>query len=832
MPTPPSAPPVSDPCPARITRPPEPDRRRKLVPGGRITAWILGVVLPLCALGVEINTGMAREFLDPVPTWGHACAIALVPIAHGLALLSLGRPRRSAPFRLVAHLNSAAFAIGLVYTILFAPITPFAFVAIIIAGLGLLALSPLFSVLAALCLRTALRRDARETGARLPSFWPGFAAGLLLVVALEAPSFFTRRAVQHLARGSASEQHAALQRLRTLAPFGVETQLLRGCYGRPNGGLFSQDSAAWIGLFEQAPREDSLQTDSRLAYYRVTGRAYNSVPAPRRQAFALVDRPDDDDTNDWIRDDALGIQQVGDRLRALRLAESSLDARLESDAALGYVEWTLVFRNDHAFDQREARALIQLPPGAAVSRLTLWVNGQEREAAWGGPAQVVGAYRSVAVAQRRDPVLVTAQGPDRVLMQCFPVEPRGGLMKVRLGVTLPLALAEAGSAHLLLPRVIGQNFSLADSLAHQLRVEADAPLTSPFPALQAEGSPARLALRGTLSVADFSRGVAPVAIARSPSADLAWSPALRDPSRIVTQTLRRRPPPAGEIALLVSGSAELAPASAALAAALRHAKTTPFARLYHAGDRVAESLDQLDADMQASWLEARPFAGGQDDTDALATALDALAARGGGTLVWIHGGQPLSWQNTSTLEQRLSSRGAAVRIIVMPALAAPNVLLEKVAAVAPISTFPRLADLDTDLARLLRELREGRLLAERAAASSSELAPAGNHASDHLARLWARDEVERLLATRDPAAREAAQKLALSTQIVTPVSGAVVLETDAQYKTADLAAPDAKNSPVVPEPATYGLLMSAATLAFALLRRRRRPSPARIPAAG
>ncbi len=793
------------------------------VPGGRPLAVFFGVLLPLFTLGFELVTGMSRDgFRNPIPTPAHAVFIAAVPLAHLLSLLALRASGRGPSLRLAANLNAFACAIGVAYALFFLLITPFAVMAILAFGLGLLPLAPLLSVIAALCLHAGLRRAGRARGVRLPAYWPAFLGGFLALALLETPSLLTRHAVDRVSHGSAAEQNGALRRLRAFAPLGVEGGLLRGSYGLSDGGLLPRARDGFL-LDDTAGSTVNLENEFRLAYYRVTGRAFNSVPAPRRGAFALRGRAQEaEDSRDWTWDDSLGAQQVGRRLRALHLAESRLDARLESGAALGYLEWTLVFRNDHAFDQREARALIQLPPGAAVSRLTLWVNGQEREAAWGGPARVVQAYRSVAVVQRRDPVLVTSQGPDRVLMQCFPIPAGGGLMKVRLGVTLPLALAEAGRAHLLLPRIIEQNFSLADSVAHQLQVEADAPLASALASLKAEGSLARPSLRGPLSAADLFRGAAPLSLARAPSASLAWSPALRDPARIVTQTLRCQPPPSGEIALLVSGSAELAPAAESLANTLRRANSTPFSRLYHSGDAVAESPVRLDAVAQADWLAVRPFVGGQDDTEALAAALDALAARGGGTLVWLHGGQPLSWQNASALEQRLSRRGGAIRLISVPAVAAPNVLLEKIATSAPVSTFPRLADLNTDLARLVRELREGRLVAERSSRSAAGFVPTGRAASDHLSRLWVHDEVHRLLATGGAADRESAQQLAVSTQIVTPVSGAVVLETDAQYTANGLAAADPQNSPAVPEPATYGLLMSAALLAFTLLRRRRR----------
>lgn len=103
---------------------------------------------------------------------------------------------------------------------------------------------------------------------------------------------------------------------------------------------------------------------------------------------------------------------------------SRQDGVVYPEAALAYLEWTLEFRNDSIL-QREARAQIALPPGAVVSRLTLWIDGEEREAAFGGRSQVKTAYKET-VQQRRDPVLVTTCGPDRVLVQCFPVPPGGG----------------------------------------------------------------------------------------------------------------------------------------------------------------------------------------------------------------------------------------------------------------------------------------------------------------------------------------------------------------------------------------------------------------------
>ena len=132
------------------------------------------------------------------------------------------------------------------------------------------------------------------------------------------------------------------------------------------------------------------------------------------------------------------------------------------------MEWTLIFRND-SNAQREARAEVQLPPGGVVSRLTLWVNGEEREAAFAGRGRVREAYQKVAIQQRRDPVLVTTAGRDHVLVQCFPVPPNQGEMKIRLGITLPLVLEDETNAKLLMPHFVSKNFSIPDDVKHVVR---------------------------------------------------------------------------------------------------------------------------------------------------------------------------------------------------------------------------------------------------------------------------------------------------------------------------------------------------------------------------
>jgi hypothetical protein len=68
---------------------------------------------------------------------------------------------------------------------------------------------------------------------------------------------------------------------------------------------------------------------------------------------------------------------------------------------------------------------------------------------------------------------------------------------------------------------------------------------------------------------------------------------------------------------------------------------------------------------------------------------------------------------------------------------------------------------------------------------------------------------------------EEAVELAARYQLVTPVSGAVVLETQEQYRQAGLQPVDAGSVPTIPEPETVLLLaVAAAILAFMFVRSR------------
>ncbi|MGC4066655.1 MAG: PEP-CTERM sorting domain-containing protein [Polyangiaceae bacterium] len=91
--------------------------------------------------------------------------------------------------------------------------------------------------------------------------------------------------------------------------------------------------------------------------------------------------------------------------------------------------------------------------------------------------------------------------------------------------------------------------------------------------------------------------------------------------------------------------------------------------------------------------------------------------------------------------------------------------------------------------------------------------------SEHLARLWASEEVDALTSSGK---RAEAVALATKRKLVTRVTGAAVLETDKDYTDNGLTPPGPDRVPSVPEPGTWvAVAITMLGLVFWLLIRRR-----------
>ena len=766
---------------------------------------VFGVLLPVVTIVVEATTHMcAEEFFDPIPTIWHVVLTAIVPAANAHALYALSHDD-ARHLRVLSIANGLAAGVAAFYSLLFLPLMPIAVIGIVVYLLGLLPLTPFLSLVTTLALRAQLRRQAAESGARVAPLWPVALCALLVLTLADVRVAMTKIRVQQAAVEAGERRFEAVEWLRA---YGDDETMLRACYVRRgrSGDLFTVLLSPGVAIAPDQARE---------VYYRVTGTPFNAVPPPEHLG------------PEWERqfDADQGGKVVGGVLEGLSLASSRLDGSLDADAALGYLEWTLVFTNATEV-QREARAQIALPPGAVVSRLTLWIDGEEREAAFARRAAVRQAYEGV-VRQQRDPVLVTTSGPDRVLVQCFPVPPGGGQMKVRLGITTPLALEAADRARLDLPHVVERNFGV-DDLRHEVWVEAKQPLEGPGFASERPAADA-YAVRGSAS------GTSPAGFLvarRSPAAveSFAADPTDKSGSVVRQRVAERVGGGPSRVVLAVDGSANMRDHAAALANAIRGLPEGLEVAAVAAGDEPVLIADVRPGTRQhyeaiAERVAEFDYEGGRDNAAALGTAWDLAAASPGAAVVWIHGPQPLLLPGADALGHRFERRPGAVSLLSLQLGAGADRLVESLDGLPDVGSVAGSGGPVERLGRLATAWTPGapRLVVERERlARAARPAPAAHATSPHLVRLWARDETSRLVAAGGDANLEAATKLAAAHRLVTPVTGAVVLETAEQYRAAGLTPGDPASVPTIPEPEVWLLAAVAlAVLAWAVRSRRR-----------
>jgi hypothetical protein len=779
------------------------------------SAWLLlfGVFFPAAVIAIELATKLcAQSLFDPMPTYGHVAAVAFVPACNLLIWIALDQERRWS-IRWLAFANGSAIAIATLYALLFLPLLPIAIIAVV-AGIGFLPLAPLTAFLSALGLRKALARRQRDKSLVGPLVG-GLLAGLAVVVALDVPPAATRIGVQMAASSEPTERERGLALLRAI---GDDDLLLRLCYGmagRPTGLLSAfvmVTSNNWIGSRAQPA---ASPTQAREIYYRLHGVAFNAKSAPFSNPSRFADTQFDEDH---------GGAQVGGRIQGLNLASSRIDGSISGDDLVAYLEWTIEFKNTSLID-REARLQLALPPGGVVSRATLWVNGEEREAAYGGRGEVRAAYQQVAVQQRRDPLLVTTKGADRVLAQAFPVPRNGGTIKFKIGISAPLEITQPGEARLTLPAVIDRNFSIGADAGHSIWLESRQGLngSSGLTASDIDGRLFRIS--GTLDDRALSATRQSITVDRSPNATSRLA-RLGDGEAIVQEIGRGEP--TRTLMLVIDGSARLAGAATKIIAALDTIPAGTRVRVMIAGEPIARIplAPWSDAQKAATikLIRSASFSGGQDNAPALADALLALETEPQATLVWIHGPQPISFTgSTARLEQATARLTRLPKVVLYSVEPGPNEVLPDAPWAWGARSLPQTGAPDVDLAGFLaRSTGESQVTRRRQEPATDGVA-AG---SDHIARLWANERVLELMRSRGDRAEAVA--LATRYRLVTPVSGAVVLETKQQYEAAQLKPVDQATVPTLPEPHEWALIIIACAALMWLMWRHSPslPSPA------
>jgi hypothetical protein len=732
-----------------------------------IFTMIGGILLPIAAFAMGLLIGNDGGILSVMPTPVHMVLVASVP-AINLGLWIGIRSGKASESRSLRALCGFSAGVCAVYTLMLLPLIVigilfalFAFWYFGVGFFGLLPAAPATALASAFIFRSKLSAAAQaKDNAKVKGFGAGLlAAAVIWAILLGNAGLAYLGCVQ----GLSSDPAVAARGVR-LARMSSRTDIIRQFCNQRGYFLF--------GLIPLAETDASMDTFD-LLYYRITGenpvymRQWGWGGGRRRQL-----------TWDWIT----GGEKVGGILKGLSLKGSAYDTTVDDVAGIGYGEWTMTFANANTWGEEEARCRIALPPGGVVSRLTLWINGEECEAAFGTKGQVRRAYESV-VHRRRDPVLVNICGPDQVQMQCFPV-PHEGEMKVRIGITFPLNISLDGKgARLPCPVITSRNFSVPSDL-----IGLPAPETFAF-----KTSPAVVAV----CTNDANGTLNGTAIVQKSSLAPLWEPE--------------------RIAFVIDTSAAMRPHMSDVLATLANAKAPDEIEkeFWFTGDIPPEKpLSKLPDSVTCR--------GGRPALATLVKALDALAANGdSAALVWIHAGEPVSGQTGDALALKLR-KAANVKLFICQVAEGECALTEPIPPSAKIVSLTSDA-LSGGVGPALERFFGGwavRLVSSREKVALADVPQGAVPASDHLGRLWAAEETARIFRDGDPVALEKAQKTALPWHIVTAATGAVVLESKQQYKENDLEPVDAHSVPTVPEPGFMICLVIVAVV-FLLARKRR-----------
>ncbi|MFN0074883.1 MAG: VIT domain-containing protein [Prosthecobacter sp.] len=804
-----------------------------------------GMILPLNSLIMEFTTrSCASTLCDPIPTWTHVLLVLLMPAAIFSPWMARRKPGTFwEPAG--AFLHGAGLFSSILYVLamgpmnlaglIMLPFTPlFIFSGVqglLVLPLVLAALGPLAALVAWIMTFVIARRQPQ--GIKHVGLWRGgLVAGLLAVVAAEWRMVSVHGDIQNALRAVQSQEGDAAKELPKLRTTWRQEFLLRLCYTGGGAGHFGPLGHLFDrGLIRQGLSrlgDESIRTGSfdretlRSLYFRVTGSPFSDVPPPSgvlrmREGFRMVE---DERFETFAWDEDRGSSEVGARIRGLTMQSSRMDWHVDADSALAHGEWTLEFHNKHR-NAQEARCQMLLPPGACVSRLTLWINGEPREAAFGARSQVTQAYRQTVVVDRRDPVLVNMAGPDRVLTQCFPVPPNG-VMKIRLGITAPLD-AQAPAA-LFMPLIVERNFSIPTAAKHAVWVQSPQPLevagTWKDAAATQNGAWTWQAEVPQVELAKLNFGVKQTPLPKVWTTDkLAGNePPIviveRSPATNTTEGTQR------PVFVIVDSSAGLQKHAATIRGALQKLAAQAPMTIWTSTDGAAVEVPVAEIE---SRLQDANFAGGRDAVPAFKAALQRLRSSSTpATIIWLHGPQPAELSRKEVIKQLLERGGTPPQIHALELEHGRNKLLEELYDAAPV--FGGLRWSGDDAAKLtatLQSIHTGPATVSRVSRAATPPAD-GKEVWDQLARHAVFREVMAVFQGRERVPEDQAKKAAAH-QLVTPYSGAVVLENQQQYDRAGLKPVDADSTPQIPtnaapEPSSLLLLV----LGLLALNRRRR----------
>jgi hypothetical protein len=316
--------------------------------------------------------------------------------------------------------------------------------------------------------RVRLTRDFAKSRMQIVTYTiMGAAMAILTFLGSEARPWYVRMAEAKAVSNSAKERKEGMQLLHSLNP---ERSLLMECSDSRAAGL--------CGMF--IPIKSSAE---HQLYFALTGKPYSFKDITNEDLSSMPD-------------DYLSRHVVGEKVKGLSMTRSYLTGLLHPSTLSSTVEWTFVFKNQ-TDNPQEARAEIGLPPGAVITGLTVWNNGEPQDATFAAAGKAIRESDSTTYGSNDNPGMVTDLGHGRVLIHCYPVTADEEL-KARVTLVVPLKPDGATGSTLALPRILATNFDLTGD--HLIRMRSNMALGSTAKSLTAGVNPdGTKAISGTLT---------------------------------------------------------------------------------------------------------------------------------------------------------------------------------------------------------------------------------------------------------------------------------------------------------------------------------------------
>lgn len=324
--------------------------------------------------------------------------------------------------------------------ILLLPIYHIGLIGFIVVGIGLHTFVPLFLIIVTL---TALLREKNEGKHSVPSSPIKWASlGLLMIypcIYIYQSASLARTIDEAVSQSQAQQDtkpkwYAVAQNIPiNTTTLEVLSQGIKYDQHNNSDGLFWLDFNRSMG--DEKTVHDPLAYIASIFTPNAPSERYYSTQRLSRADKARIRKLAFDKNN--FNNERLWTGQD------LTLSDVQTSIELRPEHRLAYTEKTILIRNHHLDpnNQQEALFTFFLSPDAVVSSLSLWIDGVEEKARLTTKEKANTAYNTIVGRERRDPSVLFWKEGNKITAKVFPCTPRKD-RKFKIGVTNPLKSSE------------------------------------------------------------------------------------------------------------------------------------------------------------------------------------------------------------------------------------------------------------------------------------------------------------------------------------------------------------------------------------------------------